>query len=310
MLRIAVPNKGSLAQEAAEMLRKAGYRQRRDDRELVLVDHDNNCEFFYLRPRDVATYVGAGTVDVGITGRDLLLDSKTTAVEQLPLGFAGSTFRVAAPIGAIASLSELAGKRIATSYPRLLRHYLSAHDITPAAIVQLDGAVESAVRLGIADAIADVVDTGSTLKAAGLEIIGDPILVSEAVLITAPSTAHASDNLTFEAGVDSVVEQGTECPTVETTIAKGIARLASRLTGVITAREWVLMDYVVPQQHLEAAVAITPGLESPTISPLHEEGWVAVRVMAKRATMNKTMDELHDVGAKGTVVSAILAARF
>lgn len=286
MLRIAVPNKGSLAQETAEMLRKAGYRQRRDDRELVLVDHDNKCEFFYLRPRDVATYVGAGTVDVGITGRDLLVDSKSAAVEHLPLGFAGSTFRVAAPIGEILRINDLAGKRIATAYPRLLRHYLAAHHIVPAAIVQLDGAVESAVQLGIADAIADVVDTGSTLKAAGLEIVGDPILVSEAVLITAPSSVANPHTI------------------------KGIERLASRLTGVITAREWVLMDYVVPEQHLDAAVTITPGLESPTLSPLHEDGWVAVRVMAKRATMNKTMDELHDVGARGIVVSAILAARF
>jgi len=302
MLRIAVPNKGSLAQEAAEMLRKAGYRQRRDDRELVLVDHDNKCEFFYLRPRDVATYVGAGTVDVGITGRDLLLDSKTAAVEHLPLGFAGSTFRVAAPVGVMSSLQDLAGKRIATAYPRLLKHYLANQGITPAAIVQLDGAVESAVQLGIADAIADVVDTGSTLKAAGLEIVGEPILRSEAVLITAPTASIGEDVPAGDSRISAAA--GHEAS------PKAVARLASRLTGVITAREWVLMDYVVPEDKLEVAVAITPGLESPTISPLHEDGWVAVRVMAKRATMNKTMDELHDAGAKGIVVSAILAARF
>jgi len=264
------------------MLRQAGYRQRRDTRELVLVDHDNDAEFFYLRPRDVATYVGAGTVDVGITGRDLLLDSDSIAVEQLPLGFARSTFRFAAPIGTMSKIEELAGKRIATSYPKLLGDYLAAKGITPAAIVQLDGAVESSVQLGVADAIADVVETGTTLRAAGLEVFGDPIVQSEAVLI---ATAHP------------------EHP-------KKIDRLASRLAGVITAREWVLMDYVVPTEHLEAAVAITPGLESPTISPLHEAGWVAVRVMAKKATMNRTMDELHDAGARGIVASALLAARF
>jgi len=282
MLRIAVPNKGSLAEAAAEMLRQGGYRQRRDGRELVLTDHDNQVEFFYLRPRDVATYVGAGTVDVGITGRDLLLDSESEAVEHLPLGFAKSTFRFAAPVGAMSKIEDLADKRIATSYPKLVKQYLDAHGIIPKAIVQLDGAVESSVKLGVADAIADVVETGTTLKAAGLETFGEPIMQSEAVLINSPTAD----------------------------LTNGIRRLAQRLIGVITAREWVLMDYVVRNENLEAAVAITPGIESPTISPLHEPGWVAVRVMARRANMNHTMDELHDAGARGIVVSAILAARF
>ena len=287
MLRIAVPNKGSLAESAAEMLRQSGYRQRRDGRELVLVDHDNNVEFFYLRPRDVATYVGAGTVDVGITGRDLLLDSKSPAVEHLPLGFAKSTFRFAAPKGTITKIEDLTGKRIATSYPRLLKHYLESRNIHPAAIVQLEGAVESSVKLGVADAIADVVETGTTLRAAGLETFGEPILESEAVLITAPVSQDK-----------------------QTGLPNGVARLASRLVGVITAREWVLLDYVIPENALEKAVAITPGLESPTLSPLQEPGWVAVRVMAKRATMNRTMDELHDIGARGIVATTIQAARF
>ncbi|MDR2704099.1 MAG: ATP phosphoribosyltransferase [Cellulomonadaceae bacterium] len=282
MLRVAVPNKGSLAESAAEMLRQSGYRQRRDGRELVLVDHDNLVEFFYLRPRDVATYVGAGTVDVGITGRDLLLDSESEAVEHLPLGFAKSNFRFAAPIGEMTKIEDLAGKRVATSYPRLVKQYLQEHNIVPKAIVQLDGAVESSVKLGVADAIADVVETGTTLRAAGLETFGAPIIQSEAVLITAP---HAD-------------------------LSNGISKLARRLIGVITAREWVLMDYLVSSDALEAAVAITPGLESPTISPLHDPGWVAVRVMARIATMNHTMDELHEVGARGIVATAIQAARF
>ncbi len=281
MLRIAVPNKGSLSEPAVEMLREAGYKQRRDSRELVLADPDNDAEFFFLRPRDVAVYVGAGTVDAGITGRDLLLDSGADAVEHLPLGFARSTFRFAAPAGTMTSVADIAGRRVASSYTTLVGRHLAEQGVEPAAIVHLDGAVESSVQLGVADVIADVVETGTTLRAAGLEVFGEPILRSEAVLIR-----RADADLT-----------------------NGISVLTRRLQGVLTARMWVLMDYVVPNDLLEAAVGITPGFESPTVSPLHESGWSAVRVMVERATMNKTMDALYDVGARGVLVTSILASR-
>lgn len=269
------------------MLTESGYRGRRDSRELVLTDPENNVEMFYLRPRDVATYVGAGTVDVGITGRDLLADSKSAAIETLPLGFARSTFRFAAPIGTMSEISELAEKRIATSYPHLVRRFLADAGVEPAAIVRLDGAVESSVQLGVADAIADVVETGSTLKAAGLEVFGPPLLKSEAVLVQSPSL-----------------------PTDLTEPGNPINTLIRRLVGVITAREWVLMDYVVPNDALTAVVALTPGLESPTISPLMEASWSAVRVMVRKTDLNRTLDLLHDAGARGIVVSTVLAARF
>jgi ATP phosphoribosyltransferase len=281
MLRIAVPNKGSLSAPACEMLREAGYRERRDDRQLVLADPDNDAEFFFLRPRDVAVYVGSGTVNAGITGRDLLLDSGADAVEHLPLGFARSTFRFAAPVGIADQIADIAGKRIASSYTTLVGNYLAERGVTPKTIVHLDGAVESSVRLGVADVIADVVETGSTMRAAGLEVFGEPILQSEAVLIRRPSTD----------------------------VHNGLAVLTRRLRGVLTARLWVLMDYVVPNDLLERAVAITPGFESPTVSPLHESGWSAVRVMVERATMNHTMDALYDVGARGVLVTNILASR-
>jgi ATP phosphoribosyltransferase len=281
MLRIAVPNKGSLSEPACDILREAGYRERRDERQLVLADPDNDAEFFFLRPRDVAVYVGAGTVDAGITGRDLLLDSAADAVEHLALGFARSTFRFAAPVGTLTSLHEIAGKRVASSYPTLVAGYLASQDIVPGALVHLDGAVESSVRLGVADVIADVVETGSTLRAAGLGVFGDPILESEAVLIRRPGTGH---NI-------------------------GISILTRRLQGVLTARQWVLMDYVVPNDLLERAITITPGFESPTVSPLHESGWSAVRVMVRRGTMNLTMDALYEVGARGVLVTSILASR-
>ncbi|QGQ19340.1 ATP phosphoribosyltransferase [Cellulomonas sp. JZ18] len=281
MLRIAVPNKGSLSEPAVEMLREAGYRQRRDSRELVLPDPDNDVEFFFLRPRDVAVYVGAGTVDVGITGRDLLIDSGSAAVEHLPLGFARSTFRFATTAGTLTDTREVAGKRIATSYPELVAVHLRERGVEPAGIVRLDGAVESAIRLGVADVIADVVETGTTLRAAGLEVFGEPILRSEAVL------ARRSD-VAEPAGLDV---------------------LTRRLQGVLTAREYVLMDYDVPLPLVDKAVAITPGLESPTVSPLHNGEWAAVRAMVRRDQTNRVMDDLYDVGARAILVTSIHACR-
>ncbi|MFC4555128.1 ATP phosphoribosyltransferase [Georgenia faecalis] len=280
MFRIAVPNKGSLSEPASQMLVEAGYRQRRDGRELVVPDEANDVEFFFLRPRDIAVYVGSGTVDVGITGRDLLLDSGVAAVEHRPLGFARSTFRFAAPAGEVSSLEQVNGKRVATSYDVLVGRYLADRGIS-AEVVHLDGAVESSVQLGIADVVADVVETGTTLRAAGLEVFGEPILRSEAVLIQ-------------PAGRD---------------VSPALAVLDRRLQGVLVARRYVLMDYDVPVEHVEQAVAITPGLESPTISPLHDGRWVAVRSMVLRADTNRVMDELYDVGARAIIVTSIHASR-
>ncbi|GEL93521.1 ATP phosphoribosyltransferase [Cellulomonas composti] len=281
MLRIAVPNKGSLSEPATDLLREAGYRQRRDARELVLPDPDNDAEFFFLRPRDIAVYVGAGTVDVGITGRDLLLDSSSPATEHLPLGFARSTFRFATTAGTMTDLAQVDGQRVATSYPVLVETHLRERGITPSAVVRLDGAVETAIRLGVADVIADVVETGTTLRAAGLEIFGEPLLRSEAVLV------RRSD-------VD---------------VPAGLDVLTRRLQGVLTARQYVLLDYDVPTSLVEQAVAITPGLESPTVSALHNNEWAAVRAMVRREETNRVMDALYDLGARAILVTSIHACR-
>ncbi len=279
-LRIAVPNKGSLAEPAAEILREAGYRQRADVRDLVLADPDNNAEFFFLRPRDIAVYVGSGTLDVGITGRDLLLDSGAAAEEVLSLGFGGSTFRYATAPGAAADVSGLAGLRVATSYAGIVGAHLADHGVD-AQVIRLDGAVETAVRLGVADAIADVVSTGTTLRQAGLEIVGDPILVSEAVLIRrADAPEHA-----------------------------GVGLLMRRLQGVLVARRYVMMDYDIRTEKVDEASAMTPGLESPTVSPLHREGWVAVRAMVPRADAQRVMDDLWEIGARAILVTDIHACR-
>ena len=278
MLRIAVPNKGSLADASAEILKEAGDRQRVDARDLVLIDPENSVEFYYLRPRDIAIYVGSGELEAGITGRDLLIDSGAAAEEILNLGFGGSTFRFAGSANHDWKVSDLAGKRIATAYPGLVEAHLTELNIS-AQVVRLDGAVESSVRLGVADVIADVVSTGNTLRQAGLMTFGEPILQSEAVLIK------------------NAVQ------------ADGLEILIRRLQGVVTARRYVLLDYDIPKSALDAACELTPGLESPTISPLQKSDWVAVRAMVPRKETNAVMDDLWAIGARGILVTDIHACR-
>ena len=280
MLKIAVPNKGSLADASIEILKEAGYRQRVDSRDLVLTDAENGVEFYYLRPRDIALYVGTGELEAGITGRDLLIDSGADAQEILSLGFGGSTFRFAGPAAKNFKLEDLSGKRVATAYPGLVENYLSKLGVS-AKVVRLDGAVESSVRLGVADVIADVVSTGNTLRQAGLSIFGDPILQSEAILISRNSKDLPDD----------------------------LQILLRRLQGVVTARQYVLLDYDVPRISVDQACAITPGLESPTISPLQKPDWVAVRAMVLRKDTNRLMDELWTLGARGILVTDIHACR-
>lgn len=283
MLRIALPNKGTLADPATHMLVEAGYRQRADHRELVLADPDNDVEFFFLRPRDIALYVGAGRLDVGITGTDLLLDSGAHADVVLALDFGASTFRFARSAEEAdqpTAIASLAGRRVATAYPGLVRTYLAERGVQ-AEVIRLDGAVETAVALGVADVIADVVSTGTTLRNAGLDVFGDPLLHSEAVLIRGRGN-----------GVNPQIDQ-----------------LVRRLQGVIIARQYVLMDYDVRDDLVEAAVAITPGIESPTVSPLHTAGWSAVRAMVPTKATNQIMYELWELGARGILVTSIHACR-
>lgn len=271
------------------MLSEAGYLQRRDRKELVLVDEENGIEFFYLRPRDVAVYVGSGILHLGITGRDLYQDAhaETGATEIMGLGFGRSTFRLAGPRGDFSDSTNLAGKRVATSYDALLTRWFEAQSINDVEVVHLDGAVESAVRLGVADAIADVVETGNTLKAAGMETFGDPIMESEAILIAGNGKSEED----------------------RTAIERDTGRLIRRLQGVLVARQYVMMDYDIRRDNLEAAIKFTPGLESPTISPLADEKWVAVRSMVPAKKTNQLMDELYDLGARAILVSSIHACR-
>ncbi len=280
MLRVAVPNKGALSEPARAMLKEAGYLTSASQRELMVHDPVNDVEFFFLRPKDIATYVGGGALDLGITGFDMLIEAGRPAESLLDLGFGASTFRLAVPVGEPSDVSALAGKRIATSYPELLRGWLAEQGLS-ASIVRLEGAVENAVRLGVADAIADVVDTGTTIRVAGLHVIGEPLLHSQAVLVRSRREVDEA----------------------------AVATFLRRLQGVIVARTYVLVDYDIPAALVDAACAITPGLESPTISPLRDQSWVAIRAMVPRARVHGVMDDLFGLGGRGIIVTDIHACR-
>jgi ATP phosphoribosyltransferase len=281
LLRVALPSKGTLAAPASAMLVEAGYRQRHDPKDLTVIDTANEVEFFFLRPRDISVYVGSGELDLGITGRDLVLDSQAPVTERLALGFGGSSFRYAAPLGREWKVGDLDGLRVATAYPRLVAADLARHGVQ-VTLIQLDGAVEISVQLGVADAIADVVGSGRTLRQHGLVAFGDPICTSEAVL----------------------VERSGARPSPER------AQLAARLQGVVFAQQYVMLDYDCPRSLLDEAVAITPGLESPTLAPLADPDWVAVRAMVPRNDANRIMDELSARGARAILATDIRSCRF
>ncbi len=281
MLRIAVPNKGALSEAAAEMLSEAGYRRRSDAKDLTVLDPNNDVEFFFLRPKDIAVYVGSGELDLGITGRDLAADSGADTSELVALGFGPSAFRYAAPAGQEWTVEDLAGKRIATSYPHLVATDLAARGLD-ATIIRLDGAVEISIQLGLADAIADVVGSGRTLRQHGLVAFGETLCRSEGVLIT-------------RAGREP---------------SKEAQRFAARLEGVVVGRKYVLLDYDCRKELVDAAKAVTPGYESPTVSPMADPDWRAVRVLVPRNDANRLMDELSEIGAKAILMTDIRSCRF
>lgn len=281
MLRVAIPNKGQLSEPSKLILREAGYFRSAHPRDLVVVDPINKVEFFLLRPRDVALYVEKGTLDAGITGLDLLLDSGAKAENLLDLGFGKSNFYLAAPKeSSIKKIDDLNGKKIATSYPRILSEWLEEKKVK-AEIIILDGAVENSVRLGVSDAIADVVDTGTTIALAGMQLIGEPLLSSQAILIKNAKTLLNDD----------------------------ISTLVRRLSSVLVARTYMMLDYDIVEELVSRAASITPGIESPTIAPLHNKGWVAVRALVAKESVHQVMDELYEIGARGILVTEISACR-
>ena len=282
MLRVAVPNKGALSEAAVGILTEAGYRKRSDPKDLNVIDVANDVEFYFLRPKDVAIYVGSGRLDLGITGRDLAADSGAEVSEEVALGFGGSTFRYAAPADEVWSVDKLAGKRIATSYPNLVRQDLDSRGLD-AEIIRLDGAVEISIQLGVADAIADVVGSGRTLRLHGLKAFGESLCDSEAVLVRAADKGEPS---------------------------KEAARFIARVQGVVFGQQYVMIDYDCPKELLEKASALTPGIESPTISPMADPDWVAVRALVPRKAHQQLMDDLSELGARAILASDIRSCRF
>ena len=281
MLRVAVPNKGALSESAAEILSEAGYRRRSDSKDLTVLDPANGVEFFFLRPKDIAIYVGSGQLDLGITGRDLALDSGAAVEERLALGFGRSTFRYAAPAGKEWTPEDLGGLRIATSYPNLVRKDLAERGLE-ATVIRLDGAVEISIQLGVADAIADVVESGRSLRQNNLVAFGESLCDSEGVLIERAGTP----------GTDSARKQ-----------------LIARVQGVVFAQQYLMLDYDCPKSILDEAVKITPGIESPTLAPMVDDNWVAVRAMVSRKVHNNVMDQLAELGAKAILASDIRSCR-
>ncbi|MEZ5130658.1 MAG: ATP phosphoribosyltransferase [Mycobacterium sp.] len=288
MLRVAVPNKGALSESAAEILSEAGYRRRSDPKDLTVIDPANGVEFFFLRPKDIAIYVGSGDLDAGITGRDLAAESGAPVRERLALGFGSSSFRYAAPAGRSWTVADLAGRRIATAYPNLVRKDLATRGID-ATVIRLDGAVEISVQLGVADAIADVVGSGRTLRLHGLVAFGDTLCDSEAVLIERDGTSGTGARADNRSARD---------------------QLAARVQGVVFGQQYLMLDYDCPREVLAEATAITPGLESPTIAPLADPDWVAVRALVPRRDVNAIMDALARIGAKAILASDVRFCRF
>ncbi|MFE0747942.1 ATP phosphoribosyltransferase [Gordonia sp. NPDC058843] len=281
MLRVAVPNKGALSESASAILSEAGYRRRTDSKDLTVLDNNNDVEFFFLRPKDIAIYVASGRLDLGITGRDLARDSGAEVGEQLAMGFGSSTFRYAAPADQQWSVADLAGKRIATSYPNLVREDLAGHGIT-ADIIRLDGAVEISIQLGVADAIADVVGSGRTLRQHDLVAFGESLCDSEAVLISRR----------------------------DADLTKAERQFVARVQGVVFGQQYVMIDYDCPRSLLDRASVLTPGLESPTVAPMADPDWVAVRAMVPRKDHQNLMDELSELGAKAILATDIRSCRF
>jgi ATP phosphoribosyltransferase len=285
-LRVAVPNKGALSESAVEILSEAGYRRRTDPKDLTVIDPDNNVEFFFLRPKDIAIYVGSGELDFGITGRDLARESRAPVHERLSLGFGSSSFRYAAPAGRDWKVGDLAGRRIATAYPNLVREDLAARGID-ATVIRLDGAVEISIQLGVADAIADVVGSGRTLNLHNLVAFGETLCDSEAVLI------------------EQVDPHAAERPD-----AAARDQLVARVQGVVFGQQYLMLDYDCPRSVLDDAMSITPGLESPTIAPLADPDWVAVRAMVPSRGVNAIMDQLAGIGARAILASSVRFFRF
>ncbi len=277
-LRIGVPSKGRLSDIAIELLQEAGLGFRRQERTLFALCRGLPIEITFLRTDDIPVLCAEGAIDLGITGGDLVEESGAAVVERLKLGIGNCRLALCVPEASpVRQIAELRGKRIATSFPQTTARFLGRHGVETK-VVCLSGSVEIMIALGVADAVVDLIETGSTLAANQLRIL-DEIGTYQTVLIQRKSLGPPSG-----AGSDREKAETAE-------------RLVRRLEGVVIARGWSLLEYHISVAHLEAAKRITPGRKSPTVSPLAADGWVAVQAMVRRGEVVEKMDELQQLGA-------------
>ena len=279
-LRIGLPSKGRLSDIAGDLLKQAGLSFRRQSRGLFARVSGLPVELIFLRTDDIPTLCAEGAIDMGITGSDLLEESGGSAEVRMRLGVGRCRLAICVPDDAnLNSAADLDGKRIATSFPAITKRYLAKHQAS-AHLVALSGSVEVMIQLGVADAIVDLVETGSTLAANRLRIL-EEIDSYETVLI-----------------------QNDRCRDIETA-----DRVVRRLEGVVIARDYSLLEYNVPRSKLEAAEAITPGFNSPTVNTLEDPEWCSVRVMVKRGAVIDAMERLETVGASAVIETPISNCR-
>jgi ATP phosphoribosyltransferase len=277
MIKVALPNKGQLFEPTMDILAACGYRVSKSLRSLSTLDSENQVEFYFLRPVDIPLYVANGILDAGVTGKDFVAEKGVAPNCLIDLNFGASKLCAAVPENHRAnSLADLKGMRIATSFPRIV-----SAQLPECPLIELEGAVEISIKLGIADAIVDIVETGTTLKQAGLRIIGEPLFQSRAALF-----AHPGREVQDQVGI-----------------------LRSRIEGKLLALEYMMVEYDAPEALLKAACAITPGIESPTVMSLQETGWFAVKSMIRKKESQRIMDSLSKLGCKGIILTAIDSVR-
>jgi ATP phosphoribosyltransferase len=275
-IRIGLPSKGRLSDLAIELLKEAGIRFRRQNRSLFAKVRDLPIDIIFLRTDDIPVLCAEGAIDMGITGADLVAEANVDVDTRLSLNVGKCRLAICVPDDLeFNDPHQLDGKRIATSFTNVTKNFLAEHNAT-AHLVPLSGSVEIMITLGIADVIVDLVESGSTLAANRLKIAYE-IGQYETVLIQNKQQRHSE-------------------------MAQRVIR---RLEGVVIARGYSLLEYNIPQDNLEAALKITPGFKSPTITPLDDQQWSAVRVMVKSSDITSVMDQLEEIQASAILETPI-----
>lgn len=283
-LLLAVPKKGRMNATIIEMLNGAGFDYKRPDRIDIAHCRDLPISIVFLPAADIATYVSDGNVDLGITGEDIVAESGANTNVLMELGFGKCRLSVQAPKDSnVTDPAQLAGKRIVTSFPVLTEAFFKKYETEATgktSIKCISGSVEAACGLGLADGIVDLVETGTTMRAAGLEEVAT-VLKTQCVLVSNPHTPH------------------TEL----------IEIVRRRLAGYLTASRYVMITYNVHRASLKQASAITPGKRSPSIVSLEDSNWVAVNALVEKKQAASVMDALENIGATDILTTQLHSSR-